>query len=182
MKCVQQLHQLLLSHHTRPYNNKIRYSRYLLENKADGQWQVVNVLLTMKEMHFGYNERPTAVLQTEVYSQPETEFITANIIINTWFLRQKMLSESEIENSTVSFWWDILTTRGAAGQAIDKLSVAAPCKVNKAPIHWSWPMSWGEPCEDHTLRCSPTVCNHKTPHFTYTQHTSFAPPACLIDS
>lgn len=52
----------------------------------------------MKEMHFGYNERPTAVLQTEVYSQPETEFITANIIINTWFLRQKMLSESEIEN------------------------------------------------------------------------------------
>lgn len=95
---------------------------------------MVNVLFTMKEVHFGYNEQPIAVLQTEVYSQPETEFITANIIKKTWFLRQKMLSKSEIANSTVSFWWDILTARGAAGPAIDKLGSSMQGEQSTNPL------------------------------------------------
>lgn len=45
-----------------------------------------------------------------------------------------MLSKSEIENSTVSFWWDILTARGAAGPAIDKLGSSMQGEQSTNPL------------------------------------------------
>lgn len=45
-------------------------------------------------MRLGYYEQPMTVLHTEIDGQPETEFIIANKIRNSWCWGQKMPSES----------------------------------------------------------------------------------------